>query len=108
MNQLRDLCDMNGSQFRVTDYKKPFRTKDDSALVLGCQEELRALGLNAALTTQPSTNEASIFSRTGIDCLCFGPGQREGNAHTPSEHVSVSDLHKAVEFYKRVIERFCL
>ena len=77
-------------------------------LVKGCRDELRAMGLSERLTTQPSTNEASIFSRTGIECLCFGPGKREGNVHTPSEHVAVEDLHKAVEFYKRVIERFCL
>lgn len=108
MGQLRQVCDANGSQFRVTDYKKPFRTNDNSMLVKGCRDELRAMGLSDTLATQPSTNEASIFSRTGIECLCFGPGKREGNVHTPSEHVAVEDLHKAVEFYKRVIERFCL
>lgn len=108
METLRLVCEQNGAQFRVTDYKKPFRTDEASVLVKGCRDELRAMGLSEDLTTQPSTNEASIFSRTGIDCLCFGPGKREGNVHTPSEHVSVEDLRKAVEFYKRVIERFCL
>lgn len=108
MGYLRQVCEENGAQFRVTDYKKPFRTNESSILVKGCRDELRAMGLSEALSTQPSTNEASIFSRTGIDCLCFGPGKREGNVHTPSEHVAVEDLHKAVDFYKRVIERFCL
>lgn len=108
MDQLRRVCESQGSQFRVTDYKKPFRTDENSILVKGCRDELRSMGLVDQLTTQPSTNEASIFSRTGIDCLCFGPGKREGNVHTPTEHVAVEDLHKAVDFYKRVIERFCL
>jgi len=108
MGQLRQVCEGIGAQFRVTDYKKPFRTNETSILVKGCRDELRAMGLLDSLATQPSTNEASIFSRTGIECLCFGPGKREGNVHTPSEHVAVEDLHKAVEFYKRVIERFCL
>src|SRR5207253_9328493 len=108
MDQLRIVCEDNGSQFRITDYKKPYRTNDTSILVKGCRDELRAMGLPDGLATQPSTNEASIFSRTGIECLCFGPGKREGNVHTPSEHVVVEDLHKAVEFYKCVIERFCL
>jgi acetylornithine deacetylase/succinyl-diaminopimelate desuccinylase-like protein len=108
MGHLRRVCEENGAQFRVTDYKKPFRTEDRSILVKGCRDELRAMGLSEQLATQPSTNESSIFSRTGIDCLCFGPGKREGNVHTPSEHVAVEDLHKAIEFYKRVIERFCL
>jgi succinyl-diaminopimelate desuccinylase len=108
MEKLRQVCEANGSQFRVTDYKKPYRTNDTSMLVKGCRDELRSMGLADGLATQPSTNEASIFSRTGIECLCFGPGTREGNVHTPSEHVAVEDLKKAVEFYKRVIERFCL
>lgn len=108
MDQLRQVCDSIGCQFRVTDYKKPFRTNEGSMLVKGCRDELRAMGLADNLATQPSTNESSIFSRTGIECLCFGPGKREGNVHTPFEHVLVDDLHKAVEFYKRVIERFCL
>ncbi|MGZ3742954.1 MAG: M20 family metallopeptidase [Pseudobdellovibrionaceae bacterium] len=108
MEQIRKVCMDNGSQFRITDYKKPYRTNETSALVKGCCEELRKMGLPANLTTQASTNEASIFSRTGIECLCFGPGKREGNVHTPSEHVVVEDLYKAVDFYKRVLERFCL
>lgn len=108
MSHLHSVCNENGSHFRVTDYKKPFRTKETSDFVVACQAELKALGLDDKPQTQPSTNEASIFSRTGIECLCFGPGKREGNVHTPTEHVVIEDLHKAVEFYKRAIERFCL
>jgi len=108
MGKLREVCEKDGVQFRVTDYKKPFRTDDNSILVKGCRDELRNLGMSDELATQSSTNESSIFSRTGIECLCFGPGLREGNVHTPSEHVTIADLHKAVDFYKRVIERFCL
>lgn len=108
MEQLRSLCEQNGAIFTVNDYKKPFRTEVNSILVKGCLDELRGMGLNAEPTTQPSTNEASIFSRIGVDCVCFGPGKREGNVHTPQEHVAIEDLHKAIEFYKKVIERFCL
>ena len=108
MKHLGDVCAGAGGTFTVTDYKKPFRMVDNSILVKGCLDELRALGLNDRVTTQASTNEASLFSRVGVDCVCFGPGIREDNVHTPNEHVKVDDLHKAVEFYKRVIERFCL
>lgn len=108
MMQLKNICEQQGASFRINDYKKPFRTKDNSILVRGCQAELEAMNLNSNLLSLPSTNEASIFSRTGIDCVCFGPGKREGNVHTPDEHVKIEDLHKATEFYKRIIERFCL
>lgn len=108
MQKLRHVCDENNAEFRVSDYKKPFRTEPQSILVKGCLDELRAMGLSDRPVTLPSTNEASIFSRIGIDCVCFGPGKREGNVHTPQEHVALEDLEKAKEFYKRIIERFCL
>lgn len=108
MQTLREVCEKNDANFRVNDYKKPFRTEKETLLVKGCLEELRNLGLKDKPITQSSTNEASIFSRLGIDCVSFGPGKREDNVHTPNEHVSLKDLELAIEFYKRVIERFCL
>lgn len=108
MDHLRQVCEDNGASFRVNDYKKPFRTEVNSILVKGCLDELRAMGLDDRPLSQPSTNEASIFSRIGVECVCFGPGKREGNVHTPQEHVALADLEKATQFYKKVIERFCL
>jgi succinyl-diaminopimelate desuccinylase len=108
MDQLRLTCEANQASFRVNDYKKPFRTEANSILVKGCLDELRTLGLHDQPITQASTNEASIFSRIGVECVCFGPGRREGNVHTPQEHVAIADLEKAVQFYKKIIERFCL
>ncbi|KHD88527.1 MAG: succinyl-diaminopimelate desuccinylase [Bdellovibrio sp. ArHS] len=108
MDRLRKVCEHNGASFRVNDYKKPFRTEVNSILVKGCLDELRAMGLSDRPITQASTNEASIFSRIGVDCVCFGPGKREGNVHTTQEHVALEDLDKAIGFYKRVIERFCV
>lgn len=108
MKRLHDVCEKMGGQFQITDYKKPFRTPEQSILVKGCLNELRGMGLSDAPITQASTNEASLFSRVGVDCVSFGPGRREGNAHTPGENVSLDDLKKATDFYRRIIERFCL
>ncbi|UOF00290.1 M20 family metallopeptidase [Bdellovibrio reynosensis] len=108
MEGLRRVCESNGATFIINNYKKPFRTEMNSILVKGCLDELRAMGLSDRPITQASTNEASIFSRIGVDCVCFGPGKREGNVHTPQEHVALADLEKAIQFYKKVIERFCL
>lgn len=108
MEGLRQVCEDNEANFRVNDYKKPFRTEVNSILVKGCLDELRSLGLEDQPISQASTNEASIFSRVGIECVCFGPGKREGNVHTPQEHVALADLEKAIQFYKKIIERFCL
>lgn len=108
MRKIQKVCEEQGSKFRILDYKKPFRTPDDSELVKICLEEMAHVGLRGIQTTQSSTNEASLLSRIGIDCVCFGPGVREGNIHTPHENVALSDLDLATQFYKRMIERLCL
>ena len=108
MSDLKNCCQEVGAEFRITDYKRPYRTEDQSPFVKGCLAELKELGLSAQTSTQSSTNEASLWSRVGVECVSFGAGLREGNIHTPQEHVKVDDLKKAVEFYQRVIERFCL
>jgi acetylornithine deacetylase/succinyl-diaminopimelate desuccinylase-like protein len=108
MRKIQNVCEEQGAQFRILDYKKPFRTPNESSLVKVCLEEMEHAGISPQVSTQASTNEASLLSRVGIDCVCFGPGPREGNIHTPQEHVSLGDLEKATDFYKRIIERLCL
>ena len=108
MAHLKFKFESVGAEFRVTDYKRPYRTDENSVFVRGCLEELAEMGLPSEIQTQSSTNEASLWSRIGMDCISFGPGAREGNIHTPKEHVDIDDLKKAVDFYRRVIERFCL
>ncbi len=108
MNDLKAECQKVGADFRVTDYKTPFSTAKNSEFTQGCLHDLEALGLSTELLSQSSTNEASLLSRVNIECLCFGPGAREGNIHTPNEHVAIKDLQTAIEFYKKAITRFCI
>jgi succinyl-diaminopimelate desuccinylase len=83
MKTIQSGCDQVGAQFRIVDYKKSFSTPENSILVKASLDALRALERSGSVITQSSTNEASLFSRIGIDCICFGPGKRENNIHTP-------------------------
>jgi acetylornithine deacetylase/succinyl-diaminopimelate desuccinylase-like protein len=108
MESLKNDFAKIGTEFRVSDYKRPFRAAENSPFLKGGLDILNSLGLNSQPTTQPSTNESSLFARIGADCLCFGPGRREGNVHTPHEHVMVKDLETATRVYSSMIERFSL
>lgn len=108
MRDLQTVCKSIGGDLRVSDYKRPYRTDANSMLVRGCLAEMKAMGLPEEIATQSSTNEASLWSRIGIECISFGAGLREGNIHTPREHVKIDDLKKAMQFYQNVMERFCL
>ncbi len=108
IGKIQKVCEDCGAQFRVTDYKRPFRTNENSILVKTAQSVLQKMGLDSECKTLPSTNEASLLKRLNIECICFGAGVREGNVHTPSEHVKIEDLEKATYFYEQMIERLCV
>lgn len=107
MQELSSACQAEKSQFRILDVKKPFTTPKDSSFAQICLKEAQVLRADASLKTQPVTNEANVFSKFGIQCLVFGPGQRQNNTHTPEEHVVISDLNKAEDFYFNVIQQVC-
>lgn len=108
IKEFGELCQQVGADFRVNDYKRPYRTDAKSNLVRSSQDILTKMGRSSEVGTHSSTNEASLFSRVGIECISFGPGAREGNIHTPEEHVKLEDLKAAVEFYRQLMERFCV
>ena len=108
MFKIQKVCEESGAHFRITDYKRPFRTNENSVLVRAAQSILESMGLDSKCKTLASTNEASLFSRLGIECICLGAGLREGNVHTPEEHVKIEDLEKATHFYEKMVERFCI
>ncbi|MEM7645436.1 MAG: M20/M25/M40 family metallo-hydrolase, partial [Pseudomonadota bacterium] len=74
----------------------------------GCLKAIRDEFGRAELSTQPVTNEANVFHKFGVEALVFGPGEREGNAHTCEESVDIDSLNKAIKIYESVIENTCI
>jgi succinyl-diaminopimelate desuccinylase len=97
-----------GATFRVKDYKRGFIAPPSTSFVKGTQEILKEMNLNSNLHKMAITSEANVFSRLGVECLVWGPGQGVGNSHAPNESIKISDLRVATEFYTRLLERFCL
>lgn len=108
MQMISRACEQVGAEFRLQDYKRPFRTDEKSVLIKGALAELEKLGQTSQCTSLASTNEASLFSRISIECICIGAGKRENNVHTPNEHVEIKHLELMTSFYQKMIERFCL
>ncbi len=103
----QDSCKEIGVEFHIQDYKRAFRTETDSLLVRTVQSELAKRNLEINCRTVPSTNEASLFSRVGVETICMGVGEREGNAHTPTENVKLSQIEMAIDLYSKIIDRLC-
>jgi succinyl-diaminopimelate desuccinylase len=57
--------------------------------------------------SQAGYGEGQLLNeRLGIDCVYFGPGPKE-MAHQVDEYVSIEELKKASEIYRKLIERYC-
>ena len=108
MAKIKNVCEECGARFAITDYKRPFRTNENSILIKSAQTILEKMGLSSECKTLPATNEVSLFTRLNIECICIGAGVREENVHTPQEHVNINDLEKVTSFYEQMVERFCL
>lgn len=108
MEMMRKNCAEIRADFRISDYKRPYRTNSQSSFVGTALDVLKLMKHGSDMGTHSSTNEASLFSRTGVECISFGPGVRDANIHTPNEHVRLGDLHSATEFYFQMMQRMCL
>lgn len=108
MDNIQTVCEELGATFRVRDYRKGFETRPDGEFVRETQSILAEMGLESATTKLTMATEASVFTRLGVECLVWGPGQSVGNSHAPNENIKLSELRQAIEFYRRAAERFCL
>ncbi len=51
------------------------------------------------------TTDGPYFASLGAPVVIFGPGKPQ-LAHKPDEYIDISDLKKAVEYYKKIILKF--
>jgi succinyl-diaminopimelate desuccinylase len=86
----------------------PMRDARQGTLLGAALEVLSEIGLPAEPASKSTCTEAAVYSQLGIDTIVFGPGVSEGNAHRANEHNFLSQCEKAVAFYIRMIERFCV
>lgn len=107
MKRLSSAVSSVGATFRVREYTRGFMTPEGD-FARGTREVLKAMNLDGNAHRLAVTSEANVFSRLGVECLVWGPGAGVGNSHAPNEHIALADLKTATEFYKHVIERFCV
>ncbi len=81
---------------------------ENSDLVRAAIEAQRAAGIDAGIGKKATSTEAAQYFAAGFDAIVFGPSKSAGNSHTPNEHALVDQLDKAVHFYDKMIERFCI
>ena len=85
----------------------PFYCEETEPIVAVIQQARRAvLGQPGALSAWRFGVDGTFVHKAGIPCAGFGPGN-EDFAHTPEDHVPVSDLHESCRVYAEIIRRVC-
>jgi acetylornithine deacetylase/succinyl-diaminopimelate desuccinylase-like protein len=80
---------------------------EPSELLSNARRACQDVGLSDLPGVKPTNTEAGVFYRAGAEAIVFGPGRSTGNAHTANEHTFLSQMEKAIEFYRALIERLC-
>ena len=80
-------------------------TAADSAPAKVASAVLSEMGLDGALGGVPFGSDASKLSRQGIPSLIIGPGDID-QAHAAVEFVAISEVGRALTFYRNFITRF--
>ena len=107
LNRLKNFCGTLGAQVSIADYKSPSMTSLESPLIKACFEQIKLDGRMPMVATKSASNESSIYSSRGIECVVMGPGRSTGNSHCPNEQNSIEELEFATRFYKGIVERLC-
>ena len=87
---------------------KPMETSISSTLVREARHILQQMGLQDIVATKATSTEASIYAQMGAEAIVWGPGISVGNVHRPNEFNYSHHLNKAVIFYEKLIESFCV
>ncbi len=86
----------------------PMHTDPSHPIIQKSLSLCKEVGIPAEVETKPVLTEASLYEEWGAHCVVFGPGIAKGNIHKPNEWNDIDQLEKAVGFYEKVIETFCL
>ena len=98
--------DFKGTVELVKDFL-PLYCPENEPVVSIIQDAREAvLGDRGDLSVWKFGVDGTFIQRAGIPCAGFGPGD-ERFAHTPEDHVPISDLISSCEVYAEIIRRAC-
>jgi acetylornithine deacetylase len=83
----------------------PLETPPDATVMKAAKRVLERHAINPEPIGVPYGSDASKFSRKGIPSIVLGPGSID-QAHAAVEYVDCSQVEKAVEIYRGIMETF--
>lgn len=87
---------------------QPMMVNRSSEIITLSMNALRDIKEEPVLTTAPFLSEALIYNQAGIESIIFGSGSLEEGIYQPDESNSIKRIDKAIEFYRAIIQKFCM
>ncbi len=87
---------------------QPMMVSRTSDIITLSMNALRDINQEPVLTTAPFLSEALIYNQARIESIIFGSGSLEEGIYQPDEYNSLTRLNKAIEFYRAIIQKFCM
>ncbi len=103
LERMRVDCAAAGAQFHILDYKPPFISNGDAPFFNLLKRVSSKMGFDSGEITARQCTEANVFQRLGVETVIFGPGVELGNDPISLEHVKISELNSAIDFYREVL-----
>lgn len=98
--------DFKGMVELVKDFPPLYCPEDEHIVTIIREAREAVLGDRGDLSVWKFGVDGTFIQRAGIPCAGFGPGD-ERFAHTPEDHVSITDLISSCEVYAEIIRRVC-
>ena len=98
--------DFKGMVELVKDFPPLYCPEDEHIVSIIQEAREQVLGDRGDLSVWKFGVDGTFLQRAGIPCAGFGPGD-ERFAHTPEDHVPISDLISSCEVYAEIIRRAC-
>jgi succinyl-diaminopimelate desuccinylase len=106
LDRLRAECTLAGAEFKIVDFKPPLYVNGESTFFNLLKKTAQKCATNDQFVAAKYCTEANIFQRMGVESAVFGPGEAPDLEAMAFEHVSMSQIHGAIQFYRHVIENF--
>lgn len=104
VGEIEAVLTRHAAVWRIIDLSPPFETPAEAPLVQTLAAALTEAGLPVRLSGMPSWTDAEPFARYGAQAVVFGPGNL-ALAHTPEEHILLSELLHATRVLTALIRR---
>ncbi|MBI2982094.1 MAG: M20/M25/M40 family metallo-hydrolase [Deltaproteobacteria bacterium] len=95
------------ASLEVISSNPPMDTSGKSEIARRVFDSLKELQLPIETHAKAGNTEGAIASQMGAEAIVIGPGKSADNIHKPNEYNEISQLKKAVLFYKVFLKRFC-